>query len=192
MHATLTHLSAHISAQFTYNTCSSEVSGRLFFFLSLTLFMDGTLFRGRLPSVTLSSITLSLTMTRSAMQSLDRHMWRSRITNKTKLHLYRVFILPIMLYEPECWAINKADIQRIDAVDQWCLRRILDIRWHDFVRHADIRHITNQSPLSSIIKSCRLTFVLHEWMRTQMLAKLSSNLLQRTGGDHRGGRAQPG
>jgi len=154
--------------------------------------MDGTLFRGRLPSVTLSSITLSLTMTRSAMQSLDRHLWRSRITNKTKLHLYRVFILPIMLYEPECWAINKADIQRIDAVDQWCLRRILDIRWHDFVRHADIRHITNQPPLSSIIKSCRLTFVLHEWMRTQMLAKLSSNLLQRTGGDHRGGRAQPG
>ena len=34
--------------------------------------------------------------------------------------------------------------------------------------------------------------ILHEWMRTQMLAKPSSHLLQRTGGDHRGGRAQPG
>ena len=34
--------------------------------------------------------------------------------------------------------------------------------------------------------------ILHEWMRTQMLAKPCSNLLQRTGGDHRGGRAQPG
>jgi len=29
-------------------------------------------------------------------------------------------------------------------------------------------------------------------MRTQVLAKPSSNLLQRTGGDHRGGRAQLG
>ena len=28
--------------------------------------------------------------------------------------------------------------------------------------------------------------ILHEWMRTQMLAKPSSNLLQRTGGDHLG------
>ena len=28
---------------------------------------------------------------------------------------------------------------------------------------------------------------LHEWTRTQMLAKPSSNLLQRTGGNHRGG-----
>ena len=51
--------------------------------------------------------------------------------------------------------------RRIDAVDQWCLRRILDIRWHDFVRNADIRRITNQPPLSSIIKSRRLTFCGH-------------------------------
>ena len=34
--------------------------------------------------------------------------------------------------------------------------------------------------------------ILHQWMRMQMLAKPSSNLLQRIGGDHRGGRAQPG
>jgi len=34
--------------------------------------------------------------------------------------------------------------------------------------------------------------ILYEWTRTQTLAKPSSNLLQRTGGDHRGGRAQPG
>ena len=42
--------------------------------------------------------------------------WRSKNSN-TKLHLYRIFILPIMLYGSECWAINKADIpvQRIDA-----------------------------------------------------------------------------
>jgi len=33
---------------------------------------------------------------------------------------------------------------------------------------------------------------LHEWMRMQMLAKPSSNLLQRTGGDHRRGSAQLG
>ena len=83
-------------------------------------------------------------MTRSAMQSLDWHSWTSRVTNKIKLHLYRVFIIPLTLYGSECWAINKADIQRIDAVDQWCLRRILDIRWHDFVRNADIRRITIQ------------------------------------------------
>ena len=34
--------------------------------------------------------------------------------------------------------------------------------------------------------------ILHEWMRMQMLAKPSSNLLQRTGGDHRCDRSQLG
>jgi len=80
---------------------------------------------------------------------------------------------------------------------RWCLRRILDIRWHDFVRNADIRRFTNQPPLSSIIKSNRLTFFGHlvrmdENAELQTLAKQSSNPLQRIGGDHRGGRAQPG
>jgi len=52
-------------------------------------------------------------------------------------------------------------VQRIAEVDQWWVRRILDIRWHDFVRNADVRRITNQPPPSSIIKSRRLTFFGH-------------------------------
>ena len=48
-----------------------------------------------------------------------------------------------------------------DAVDQWCRQSIPDIRWHDFVRNADIGRITNQPPLSSVIKSGRLTFFGH-------------------------------
>ena len=51
------------------------------------------------------------------------------------------------------------------------------------IRNADIRHITNQQPLSSITESCRDS-ILHEWLRMRMLDKPSSNLLQRTGGDH--------
>jgi len=48
-------------------------------------------------------------------------------------HVYRVFKLGIIPSESECWAITKANIYQIDAVDQW----------HDFVRNADIHHITN-------------------------------------------------
>ena len=102
-----------------------------------------------------------------------------------------------MLYGSEWWAVNKADIQRIDAVDQWCLWRILDIRWHDFVRNADVRRITNQPPLSSVIKSGRLTFFGHfAWVDENAdashLTRPFSNLLQRTEGDHQDGRAQLG
>ena len=83
----------------------------------------------------------------------------------------------------------------IDTVDQWCLQRILDIRWHNFVRNADICRITNTShhfyPSLSPVVSLSLG-ILHECMRTHMLAKPSSDLFQRIGGGHWGGCAQPG
>jgi len=74
------------------------------------------------------------------------------------------------------------------------LQRILDISLARLCQKSDIRRITNQPPLSpslSPVVSISLG-ILHERTRTQMLAKSSSNLLQRTGGDHRGGRAQSG
>jgi len=100
-------------------------------------------------------------MTRTAMQSLDQHLWSSRISVTVKLRLYNVYILPIMLYGSECWTVNKADVQRIDATDQWCLRRILGIKWHDFVRNEVVRQLTRQPPLSLIVRSRRLSLFGH-------------------------------
>jgi len=71
-------------------------------------------------------------MTRTAMQKLDHRLWRSRIATSTKLHLYNTYIIPIMLYASECWTVNKADILRIDVLDQWCLRRILGFKMVGF------------------------------------------------------------
>jgi len=67
--------------------------------------------------------------TRSAMQKSDNWIWKSRLFLSTKLKLY-VCILPIMLYGAECWALSKADARKVDALNHWCLRRILDIRWY--------------------------------------------------------------
>ena len=91
----------------------------------------------------------------------DKLLWRSRIATSTKLHLCNTYILPIMLYASECWTVNKADILRIDALDQWCLRRILGFKWSDFVRNEDVRHATQQPPLSSIVKTRRLSLFGH-------------------------------
>jgi len=41
--------------------------------------------------------------------------------------VYNVCILSILLYGFGCWTVSKSDVQRIDAHDQWCLRRFLSI-----------------------------------------------------------------
>jgi len=69
------------------------------------------------------------------MQSLENQIWRSRLAISTKFKLYNTCILPIFLYGSDCWAMSKTDSRKIDALDQWCLRILLCIRWYQFLRN---------------------------------------------------------
>ena len=95
-------------------------------------------------------------LTRSAMQKIsDNCIWKSRLSLSTKLKLYNVCILPIMLYGSERW-VSKADARKVGALDQWCLRRILDIRWYHRVFNCEVRRLTEQPLLTTIIQKRKL------------------------------------
>jgi len=100
-------------------------------------------------------------ITRAAMQSLENQIWRSRLAISTKLKLYNTCILPIFLYGSDCWAISKTDARKIDALDQWCLRMLLGIKWYQFVRNDNVRRPTKQPKLTAIIQSRRLSLFGH-------------------------------
>ena len=57
--------------------------------------------------------------------------------------------------------MSKTDARKIDALDQWCLRMLLGIRWYQFVRNDDVRRLTKQPKLTAIIQSCQLTLFGH-------------------------------
>jgi len=95
------------------------------------------------------------------MQSLENQIWRSRLTISTKLKLYNTWNLPIFLYGSDCWAISKTDACKIDALDQWCLRMLLGIKWYQFVRNDDVRRLMKQPKLTAIIQSRWLTLFWH-------------------------------
>jgi len=85
-----------------------------------------------------------ISISRNCMQMLVRHIWRSMIsvTVSTKLRLYNVYVLPVFLYGAETWSITKAIERRIDAFDQRCLRRILNITWSECVTNFEVRRRT--------------------------------------------------
>jgi len=70
-----------------------------------------------------------------------------------KSKLYNTCILPIFLYGSDCWAISKTDARKIGALNQWCLRMLLGIKWYQFVRNGDVRRLTKQPKLTAIIQS---------------------------------------
>ena len=66
---------------------------------------------------------------RRAMTKLDSILKSRDITLPTKVHLVRAMIFPVIMYRCECWTIKKAELQRIDAFELWCWRRLLRVPW---------------------------------------------------------------
>ena len=63
------------------------------------------------------------------MSNLDSILKRRDITLPMNAHLVKVMFFPVVMNECESWTIKKAECQRIDASEMWCMRRLLSILW---------------------------------------------------------------
>ena len=68
-----------------------------------------------------------LLLGRKAMTNLDRIFKSRDITLRTKVHLVKSLVLPVVMYGYERWTTEKAECQRIDAFELWCWRRLLGV-----------------------------------------------------------------
>ena len=82
------------------------------------------------------------------MTNIDSVLKSRNITLLTKVHLVKVMIFPVVMYECESWTIKKAERQRIDAFELWCWRRLLRVPW--------TARRSNQSILKEISPECSL------------------------------------
>ena len=79
---------------------------------------------------------------RSAVRSKETH-------NGTVVPLCDVVCY---IYGPRCWSVTEASRQRLDAFDQWCLRRILRVPYTAHITNVLVRSQTDQPPVSSLIQ----------------------------------------
>ena len=75
--------------------------------------------------------------------------------------LFVLISQPVFLYGSECWAVTKRDVLKIDALDQWCLRKLLGIKWYHHVRNDEVRRPTGQPRLSAIVQAWHLSLFGH-------------------------------
>ena len=61
-------------------------------------------------------------------------------------------VFPVVMYGCESWNIKKDELQRIDAFELWCWRRLLGVVW------------TARRSNQSILKEINPEFSLEEWM----------------------------
>ena len=63
------------------------------------------------------------------MTNLDSTLKSRDITLSTKVHLVKAMVFSVVMYGCESWAVKKAELQRIDAFELWCWRRLLRVPW---------------------------------------------------------------
>ena len=59
------------------------------------------------------------------MTNLDSILKSREITLLAKVHLVKAMVFPVVKYGCKSWTINKAELQRTDAFELWCWRRLL-------------------------------------------------------------------
>ena len=65
-----------------------------------------------------------LLLGRKTMTNLDSILKSRDIILPTKVHLVKAMVFPVVMYRCESWTIKKAEHHRIDALEQWCWRRL--------------------------------------------------------------------
>ena len=70
-----------------------------------------------------------LLLGRKVMTNLDNILKSRDITLSTKVLLVKAMVFPIVMYGCKSWTIKKAEYQRIDAFELWCLIRLLRVPW---------------------------------------------------------------
>ena len=63
------------------------------------------------------------------MTNLDCVLKSRDITLPTKADLVKAMVFPVVVYGCESWTIEKAERQRIDALELQCWRRLLRVPW---------------------------------------------------------------
>ena len=63
------------------------------------------------------------------MTNLDSILKIRDIILLTKVCIVKMMGFPLVMYGCESWIIKKAEDQRIDAFQLWCLRRLLRVSW---------------------------------------------------------------
>ena len=117
-------------------------------------------------------ITRCLLLGRKATTNLDSILKIRDITLPTKVHLVKAMVFPVVTYGCESWTIKKAELQRIDAFELWCWRRLLSVPWTARRSNQSIlKEISPEYSLEGLMLKLKLQYFGHLMPRTDSLQR---------------------
>ena len=102
--------------------------------------------------------------------------WSAKnISRGTQMKIFSSNVKSVLFYGAETWRTTKAMLSKIQRFINYCLRKIMNIRWFDKVRNEDLWQRTNQNPVYTQIKKRKWAWISHT------LEKSLSSITRQTG-----------
>ena len=103
-----------------------------------------------------------MALARSSFDALKSVLWRQTdVMVPTKMKIFRAVVLSRLLYGAECWIITSADMDRLEAFQSSCLRRILRVSYMKHKSNEWVRKKCGQPLLEEIIRQRRMRWLGH-------------------------------
>ena len=113
-----------------------------------------------------------LLLGRKAKTNLASILKSRDITLPTKVCLVKAMVFPVVMYECESRTIKKAECQRIDAFELWCLRRLLRVPWTARRSNQSIlKEISSEYSLEGLLLKLKLQYFGSLMWRTNSFEK---------------------
>jgi hypothetical protein len=99
-------------------------------------------------------------------------IWKGKdVKAGTKVRLMEALVFPVAMYGAESWTTRKADVEKIEAFENWSWRKMLRISWKKKRTNASIKQQVNTSTsLMNRIRRSKLIYFGHI-MRANCLEK---------------------
>ena len=106
------------------------------------------------------------------MTNLDIIFKSRDITLRTKIHLVKAMVFPVVRYGCESWTLKKAESSRTDAFELWCWRRLLRVPWTTRRSNQSVlKEISPEYSLEGLMLKLKLQYFGHLMGRTDLCEK---------------------
>jgi len=90
------------------------------------------------------------------------NIWKSKdLRMQTKLKVFNSCVIPVLIYGCESWKSTQASDKKLNSFENKCLRKLLNLKWSDFVTNNTIRDQTHQEFVSNVVRKRRWNYLGH-------------------------------
>lgn len=83
------------------------------------------------------------------------------LTTSTKIQVYNQCLMPLLMYGCETWTLYSTDVKQLRTIQQRHLRRILKIKWDDYVSNEEVLSRSNVEDIEVMLTRSRMRWLGH-------------------------------